>query len=104
MKRSPATIAARYALTATVAAGFGLLTYMQVWAQQPTAPSNSQVTEVDVDSTLPATDFSLDHPRAAAAARLGGSAGDKGEFNAVALPRNPLAPDASAIGSKTCVS
>lgn len=108
MHRSPATIAARCLLTAATAVGLGLFTYMQVWAQQPGTQSSSQAnsptTDTDLESTLPATDFSISRTHSAAGVRLGGTAGDAREFGAVGLPRNPLAPDAAAIGSRTCVS
>lgn len=76
---------------------------MRALAQHSAIPSSPQADEARIDSSLPATDFSLNHARAMQT-RSGGGAGDTHAFGSVALPRNPLAPDAAPVGSKTCVA
>lgn len=100
-------------LVATIGLGNALLWSSVAQAQQrddtntgqsATHQPSSRLTESDIARMLPATDMG-----AGAAMRHGArvDASDDGPatpFDAASIPRNPLAPDADAIGAKSCAA
>jgi DmsE family decaheme c-type cytochrome len=58
----------------------------------------------DVESSLPATDLSLERTHSSVRAWLDQGGRAPGNFQSASLPLNPLAPDATSVGSKMCVS
>jgi DmsE family decaheme c-type cytochrome len=58
----------------------------------------------DIAATLPATDFSIERTPSSIRAWLERGGGASGDFQSATLPFNPLAPEATAVGSKMCVA
>jgi DmsE family decaheme c-type cytochrome len=58
----------------------------------------------DIGSSLPATDLSVERSHSSIRAWLEKGGGASADFQSATLPLNPLAPDATSVGSKMCVS
>jgi DmsE family decaheme c-type cytochrome len=70
------------------------------------SPSTSELSAVQPNnaSALPATDLSIERVRRSMRVWLEEGGGASGDFQSATLPPNPLAPGATAVGSKMCVS
>lgn len=101
MKRSTGTITVVCVLMATCVTGLPRSGHTQTTQEQRPARPAAQS---DIESTLPETNFGLDRTPSATRAQLSSASSTAHEFGTVALPHNPLAPDAAPVGSKTCVS
>lgn len=71
---------------------------------QSQSPADRPAGHPDIQATLPATDLSVERTRSAIRTQLEKGGGASGDFQSATLPRNPLAPEATSVGSKTCVS
>lgn len=70
-------------------------------AQQAPSTSSNTLTREDISRMLPPTDMGAGHPQShATRARFSSSTATA--FATASIPRNPQAPDATAIGAKTC--
>jgi DmsE family decaheme c-type cytochrome len=58
----------------------------------------------DIGSMLPATDLSVERTRSSVRVQLEQMSHASGGFQSATLPFNPLAPEATSVGSKMCVS
>src|SRR5690606_31154291 len=90
-----------WAAAAVVALAGGAFVVALAQAQ---SPPDLPAAHPNIEATLPATDLSVEHTRSAIRVQLEKGGGASGDFQSATLPRNPLAPDATSVGSKMCVS
>jgi DmsE family decaheme c-type cytochrome len=76
---------------------------MRVLAQSPSS-LDMPAGHPDIGSTLPATDLSVERTHSSVRVQLERGGGASADFQSAILPHNPLAPDATSVGSKMCVS
>ncbi len=108
MRAFPLTCAA--VLSVALAMG-GVFAMADAQAQQSgsTAPpadtqGTAPLTQSDLARMLPATDMGAGRPHGLDPHEDLGAGGPATPFDAASIPRNPLAPDADALGARTCVA
>ena len=90
-----------FALSAAAALSFTC--FAQAQTAHPSGLS-SALTEQDFQRMLPATDMHSDAAAQNPHAHAFLATGPATSFDAASIPKNPLAPDAVAVGAKTCIA